>query len=83
MMLLIQNFDNKITSKKDSDIIIADALSRAPIEDDKCQFPFSNVNILEFLAVSEQTRDRLVNGTKNDNLQKLIKLIKQGLYLLQ
>ena len=54
-------------------------LSRAPVEDDNFQFNFSEVNLLEFLAVSEQTRDRLVSATKEDkDLQKLIKLIKQG-----
>ena len=74
-----QKFDYKITYKKGSDIIIADALSRAPVEDDNFQFNFSEVNLLEFLAVSEQTRDRLVSATKEDkDLQKLIKLIKQG-----
>ena len=79
MMLSIQNFDYKITYKKGSDIITADALSWAPVEDDKFQFYFSDVNLLEFLAVSEKTRDRLVSATKeNKNLQKLIKLIKQG-----
>ena len=79
MVLSIQKFDYKITYKKGSDIIIADALSRAPVEDDIFQFNFSEVNLLEFLAVSEQTRDRLVSATKEDkDLQKLIKLIKQG-----
>ena len=79
MVLSIQKFDYKITYKKGSDIIIADALSRAPVEDDNFQFNFSEVNLLEFLAVSEQTRDRLVSATKEDkDLQKLIKLIKQG-----
>ena len=40
---------------------------------------FSEVNLLEFLAVSEQTRDWLVSATKEDkDLQKLIKLTKQG-----
>ena len=77
MTLSIQDFDYKITYKKDSDVIIADTLSRAPVEDDKFQFHFSDVNLLEILAVSEQTRDRLVSATKEDkNLQKLIKLIK-------
>ena len=77
IMLSIQNFDYKITYKKGSDVIIADALSQGAVEDDKFQFHFSDVNLLEFLAVSEQTRDRLVNATKEDkNLQKLIKLIK-------
>ena len=79
MVLSIKKFDYKITYKKGSDIIIADALSRAPVEDDNLQFNFSEVNLLEFLAVSEQTRDRLVSATKEDkDLQKLIKLIKQG-----
>ena len=79
MVLSIQKFDYKITYKKGSDIIIADALSRAPVEDNNFQFNFSEVNLLEFLAVSEQTRDRLVRATKEDkDLQKLIKLIKQG-----
>ena len=69
MMLSIQNFDYKITYKKGSDVIITDALSRAPVEDDKFGFPFSDVNLLEFLAVSEQTRDRQVSSTKeNKNL---------------
>ena len=37
------------------------------------------MNQLEFLVVSEQTRDRLVSATKEDkDLRKLIKLIKQG-----
>ena len=77
-MLSIQNFDNKITYKS-RDVIIADALSQAPVEDDKFQFHFSDVNLLEFLAVSEQTRDRLVSTTKDDkNVQKFTKLIKQG-----
>ena len=57
-MLSIQNFDNKIIYKKSSDVIIADALSRAPVEDDKFQFHVSDVNQLEFLSVSEQTRDK-------------------------
>ena len=78
MMFSIQNFDYKITYKKSSDVIIADALSRVPVEDDKFQFHFSDVNLSEFLAVSEQTRDRLVSAIKKDNLQKVIKLIKQG-----
>ena len=79
MVLSIQKFDYKITYKKSSDIIIADALSRAPVEDDNFQFNFSEVNLLEFLAVSWQTRDRLVSAIKEDkDLQKLIKLIKQG-----
>ena len=79
MMLSIQNFDRKITYKKGSDVIIAYALSRSPVEDDKFQFHFSDVNLLYFLVVSEQTRDRPVSATKEDkNLQKLIKLIKQG-----
>ena len=79
MVLLIQKFDYKITYKKGSDIIITDALSRAPVEDDNFPFNFSEVNLLEFLAVSEQTRDRLVSATKEDkDLLKLIKLIKQG-----
>ena len=52
MVLSIQKFDYKITYKKGSDIIIADALSRAPVEDDNFQFNFSEVNLLEFLAVS-------------------------------
>ena len=48
-------------------------------KDDKFQFYISDLNLLEFLAVSEQTRDRLVSATKDDkNLQKLIKLMKQG-----
>ena len=56
-----------------------DALSRAPVEDDNFHFNFSEVNLLEFLVVSKQTRDRLVSATKEDkDLQKLIKLIKQG-----
>ena len=77
--LSIQKFDYKITYKKGSDIILADALSQAPVEDDNFQFNFSEVNLLEFLAVSEQTRDRLVSATKEDkDLQKLMKLIKQG-----
>ena len=54
MVLSIQKFDYEITYKKGSDIIIADALSRAPVEDDNFQFNFSEVNLLEFLAVSEQ-----------------------------
>ena len=59
---------------KGSDVIIADILSRAPVEDYKFQFHFSDVNLLDFLAVSEQIRDRLVSATKEDkNLQKLIK----------
>ena len=79
MMLSIQNFDYKIICKKGSDVIIANALSRAPVEYDKIQFHFSDMNLLEFLAVREQTRDRLVSATKEDkNLQNLIKLIKQG-----
>ena len=78
MMLSIQNFDYNITYKKGSDVIITDALSRAPVEDEKFQFHFSDVNLLEFLAVSEQTGNRLVSATKEDkNLQMLIKLIKQ------
>ena len=78
-MLSIQNFDYKITYQKGSDVIIADALSRAPIAEDKFKFNFSDENLLECLAVSEQTRDRLLSATKGDkNLQKLIKLIKQG-----
>ena len=37
------------------------------------------VNLLKFLAVSEQVRDSLVSNTKEDkNLQKLIKRMKQG-----
>ena len=32
MMLSKQNFDYKMTYKKGSDVIIADALSRAPVE---------------------------------------------------
>ncbi len=60
MMLSIKNFDYKITHKMGSDIIIADALLQAPVEDDKFQFHFSDVNLLEFLAVSEQARGRLV-----------------------
>ena len=69
----------KITYKKGSDIIIADTLSQAPVEDDKFQSPFTDMNLFEFLAVSEQTSDRLVSATKADkNLQKFIKLIKQG-----
>ena len=79
MMLSIQNFDCKITYKKDSNLFIADALLRAPVEDKKFHFHFSDANLLEFLAVSVQTRDRLVSATKEDkNLRKLIKLIKQG-----
>ena len=71
--------DYKITYKKGRDIIIVDALSRAPVEDDNFQFNFSEVNLLEFLAASEQTRDTLVSATKEDkDLQKLIKQIKQG-----
>ena len=54
----------QITYKKGSDIIIVDALSRVPVVDDNFQFNFSEVNLLEFLAVSEQTRDRLVSATK-------------------
>ena len=78
-MLSIQNFDYKITYKKSSDIIITDALSQAPVEDDKFQFHFSDVNLSEFLAVREQTRNRLVSATKEDkNLQKLTKFIKQS-----
>ena len=78
-MLSIKNFDYNITHKMGSDVIIADALLQAPVEDDKFQFHFSDVNLLEFLAVSEQIRGRLVSATKEDkNLQKLIKLIKQG-----
>ena len=74
MILSIQNFDDKITYKKGRVVIIADGLLRAPVEDDKFQFHFSDVNLLEFLAVREKTRD-----TKEDkNLQKLIKLIKLG-----
>ena len=42
IMLSIQNFDNKITYKKGSDVIIADALSRDLEEDDKFQFHFSD-----------------------------------------
>ena len=43
------------------------------------QFHFIDVNLLEFLAINEQTRDRLVSTTKKaKNLQMLIKLIKQG-----
>ena len=42
---------------KGSDVIIADVLSRAPVEDVKFQFPFSDLNLLEFLSVSEQTRE--------------------------
>ena len=61
MMLSIQNFDSKITYKKGSNVIIADALPRAPLEDNKFQFHFSDVNLL---------------GDKN--LEKFIKLIKQG-----
>ena len=34
-------------------MIIADVLSWAPVEDDKLQFYFSDVNLLEFFAVSE------------------------------
>ena len=64
MVLSIQTFDYKITYKKGSEIIIADALSRAPGEDDNFQFNFSEVNLLEFLAVREQTRDRLISATK-------------------
>ena len=64
MMLLIQNFDYKITYKKGSDVIIADAFSWAPVEDDKFHFYFSDVNLSEFLAVSEQTWDRLDRATK-------------------
>ena len=52
-MLSIQNFDYKITYKKGSDVIIADALSRSPVEDDKFHFYFNDVNQLEFLAESE------------------------------
>ena len=45
----------------------------------KFQFYFTDVNLFEFLAVSEQTRDKLISAIKEDkNLQKLIKLIKQG-----
>ena len=62
MMLSIQNFGYKITYKKGSDIIISDALSRAPVEDDKFQFHFSDANLLEFLAVNKQTKDRLVSA---------------------
>ena len=77
-MLSIQKFD-KITYKKSSDVIIADVLSRASVEDDKFQFHFSDVHLLEFLAVSGQTREKIVSATKKDNnLQRLIKLIKQG-----
>ena len=65
-MLLIQNFDYKITCKKSSDVIIADALSQAPVQDDKFQFHFRDMNLLEFLAVSEQTRDCSVSTTKED-----------------
>ena len=65
-MLSIKNFDNKITYMKSSDVVIADALSRAPVEDDKFQFHFNDTNLLEFLAVSEQTRDRIVSATKED-----------------
>ena len=76
-MLSIQNFDNKIAYKNGSYVIIADSLSRASVEDDRFQFHFSDVNQLEFLAVSEQIRDRRVSATKEDkNLQELIKLIK-------
>ena len=76
MMFSIQNFDYKITSK-DSDVIFADAFSQAPVEGDKFQFYFSDMNLLEFPALSKQTRDRLVSTTKEaKNLQKLIKLIK-------
>ena len=53
MMLSVQNFDYKITYKKGSDVIIADALSQAPVEDKKFQFHFCDVNLLEFLTVSE------------------------------
>ena len=52
---------------------------KPPLEDDKFQFHFSDMNLLEFLAVGELIRDRLVSATKEDkNLQKFIKLIKQG-----
>ena len=77
MMISMHNFDYKIIYKKGNAVIIADALSR--VEDDKFQFHFSDVNLLEFLAVSKQNTDRLLSTTKEDkNLQKLIKLIKQG-----
>ena len=45
MMLSIQNFDFKITYTKASDVIIADVLSRAPVEDFKFQFHFNDVNL--------------------------------------
>ena len=67
MMLSIQNFDFKVIYKMGSDVIIADAISQAPVEDDKFQFHFSDVNLLEILAVSQQTRDRLVSATKDKN----------------
>ena len=79
MRLSIQNFDYKITYKKRSDVIIPDPLSRARVEDDKFQFHFSEVNLLEFLAVKEQTRGTLVNVTKETkNLHKHIKLTEQS-----
>ena len=67
--------DNHYTTG--SDVLIADA--GAPVVDGKFHIHFSNVNLFEFLAVSEQTRDRLVSAIKEDkNPQKLIKLIKQS-----
>ena len=62
-MLSIQNFDYKITYKKGSDVIIADAIPQTTVEDNKYQFHCSDVNLLEFLAVSEQAKDRLVSTT--------------------
>ena len=45
MILSIQTFVYKIKYKTSIDVIIVDALSRAPVEDDKFQFDFSDMNL--------------------------------------
>ncbi|CAI5678464.1 unnamed protein product [Oreochromis niloticus] len=82
MLLRLQKYDITITYVPGRDMLLADTLSRAYLQDSiksQTELETECVNMVDYVPVSTESMDRIRAGTRTDHtLQTLIKTIQKG-----
>ena len=82
ILLSLQKFDFEVVYQPGKEVIIADCLSRAPInseDDDRHNITIAEVNILDELAVSDDYKKKLKEAADTDEETQILKqYIHQG-----